>query len=103
MPKKTQKTQTTEECMTPNPVCLLETETLDKAAKLMADNEIGDVIVLDDTRGTVKGIVTDRDIVVRAIACDEDPKQTILASICSTDIVCVEPGAPIEQVVELMR
>lgn len=106
MPKKAtakKTTQTTDDVMTPNPVCMLETETCCAAAKAMAENDIGDVIVLDDTAGRVKGIVTDRDIVVRALAHDEDPRRTVLSAICSSDVVCVERGAPLDQVVELMR
>jgi CBS domain-containing protein len=94
---------TTKQCMTKDPVCLLETETLTAAAQRMRDEDIGDVIVLDDTAGRIKGIVTDRDIVVRAIATDSDPSTTALSAICTTDVVCVDPGDDIETVVELMR
>jgi CBS domain-containing protein len=105
MPKKATKktTQTVEDLMTRNPACLLETETVIDAAKLMDKKNIGDVIVLDDTAGRVKGIVTDRDIVIRALAHDQDPSRTVLSAVCSTDVVCVEPGASIDEVVELMR
>ncbi len=47
---------------------------LDEAAQAMRDQGIGDVVV---TRGpTMIGMVTDRDIVVRAIAENLPPKET---------------------------
>jgi CBS domain-containing protein len=101
--KSTTSSKTTAQVMTPDPVCLLESETLRDAAQKMRDRDIGDVIVLDDTTARIKGIVTDRDIVVRAIAVDDDPAKTALSAICSDQVVCVGPGEPIENVVELMR
>ena len=100
---KSGKTQTAEQVMTRDPVELLETETVGEAARVMRDKDIGDVIVLDDTGGRVKGIVTDRDVVVRAVANGQDAEHTTLSAICSEDIVCVGPGESLDKVVELMR
>lgn len=97
------KGQTAEQVMTRDPVELLETETVVEAARVMRDKDIGDVIVLDDTGGRVKGIVTDRDVVIRAVANGRDLAHTTLSAICSEDIVCVGPGEPLDKVVELMR
>ena len=95
--------QTCAEVMTRDPVELLESETVLEAARVMRDQNIGDVIVLDDTGGRIKGIVTDRDVVVRAVANGQDLAHTTLSSICSEDLVCVGPGEPIDKVVQLMR
>ncbi len=100
---KSGATETVEQCMTPDPVELLETETVLRAAQAMRDHDIGDVIVLDDTGGRIKGIVTDRDVVIRAVANGQDLKHTTLSAICSEDLVCVGPGEPIDKVVQLMR
>jgi CBS domain-containing protein len=67
----------------------------------MRDEDIGDVIVMDD--GKVCGIVTDRDVVVRALAEDRDPKSTKVAEICSRDLTTIAPGDPIDKAVKLMR
>lgn len=91
------------DCMTPNPVALLETETIVTAAQAMRENDIGDVIVLDDTGGRLKGIVTDRDVVVRAVADAKDPEQVTLGSIATTDVMCVSPDDSLDEVSELMR
>jgi CBS domain-containing protein len=58
--------RTVEEIMTTNPRTVNVDDTVLDAARVMRDNDIGDVIVVED--GQVTGIVTDRDIAVRAVA-----------------------------------
>jgi CBS domain-containing protein len=96
-------TQRVSDVMTPDPIALVETETVFDAAKMMRDDDIGDVIVLDDTSGRVKGIVTDRDMVVRAVAEGRDPSGTTIGAICSEQLVCVTPRDPVDKAVRLMR
>jgi CBS domain-containing protein len=69
----------------------------------MRERDIGDVIVLDDTNARVCGIVTDRDIVVRALAEERDPRETTIASICSQDLTTIEPTDSVDTAVKLMR
>jgi CBS domain-containing protein len=71
------------------------------AARVMRDAGIGDVIVIED--GSVCGIVTDRDIVVRGIASGKDPATTRLEEICSKDVTTVSSDTPVEEAVRLMR
>ncbi len=54
--------------MTQRPVTLQTTDTVIAAARSMRDGNIGDVVVLEEDR--IQGILTDRDIVVRAVADD---------------------------------
>jgi CBS domain-containing protein len=75
--------------------------TLQAAAQMMRDEDIGDVIVIDDDQ--LCGIVTDRDIAVRAVADGKDPTETRLGHICSRDLVTIAPNDPAEHAVELMR
>jgi CBS domain-containing protein len=56
--------------MTTEPVAMSATSSVADAARAMRDRNIGDVIVLEN--GRVSGIVTDRDIVVRALAAGRD-------------------------------
>lgn len=93
--------QTIQKLMTPNPVALPADSSLHEAARCMKQDDIGDVIVLDN--GTVCGVVTDRDIVVRAVAESRDPSTTKLADICSRDLVTVAPTDSVENAVRLMR
>src|SRR2546426_203319 len=89
--------------MTGKPEAMLSISTVAEAAKTMRDNDIGDVIVLDETTGRLCGIVTDRDIVVRAVADETDPKRTTLGTICSRELVTLTPEDGVEDAVNLMR
>jgi CBS domain-containing protein len=71
------------------------------AARVMRDSDIGDVIVIEG--GSVCGIVTDRDIVVRGIASGKDPATTRLGEICSKDVTTMSSDTPVEEAVRLMR
>lgn len=94
-------TQTIREIMTPDPISLSADSTIAEAAKDMREADIGSVIVLD--QGEVCGIVTDRDIVIRAIAQDKDPARTSLRDICSKSPTTLSADSPIDQAVGLMR
>jgi CBS domain-containing protein len=71
------------------------------AARLMRDRDIGDVLVMDQDR--VMGIITDRDIVVRAVATGQDPANVTVGDICSKELHIVEHTATVEEAIELMR
>jgi CBS domain-containing protein len=87
--------------MTTDPRTLDGDASATEAARLMQQYDIGDVIVLDGAR--IRGIVTDRDIVVRAVAQGKEPALVRLASICSDDVTSVTPDDSIDTAVALMR
>src|SRR5215471_18397416 len=93
--------RTVAEMMTPDPIALPQTASVFDAAQTMRDASIGDVVVLNDDR--VCGIVTDRDIVVRAIAAGRDPRSTKLTDICSRELTTLSPEDSVETAVRLMR
>jgi CBS domain-containing protein len=93
--------RTVAEMMTPDPIAFPQTASVFDAAQKMRDASIGDVVVLDGER--VCGIVTDRDIVVRAIAADRDPRSTKLADICSRGLTTLRPEDDVGTAVRLMR
>jgi CBS domain-containing protein len=87
--------------MTRQVVYLPGETTLDEAAQVMRDRAIGDVVV---TQGpTMAGMVTDRDIVVRAIAENLPPKTTTLESIATREMIMVEQTATVEEAAQAMR
>jgi CBS domain-containing protein len=87
--------------MTRRVVYLPGETTLDEAAQVMRDQGIGDVVV---THGpTMAGMVTDRDIVVRAVAENLPVKTTTLESIASREMIMVEQSASVEEAVQAMR
>jgi CBS domain-containing protein len=92
--------QTVREVMTDRVVTVPSTASLMDASRAMADNDIGDVVVVDD--GNVSGIVTDRDIVVRAIAKGSEPKTTRVSDVLSGQVQTLGPEASIGDAVRLM-
>ncbi len=87
--------------MSKNVLKLPGTATLADAARTMRDSNVGAVIVED--QGKLFGLVTDRDIVVRAIAQDRDPKNTKLSDACSKTLVSLAPDDDTDRAVEVMR
>jgi CBS domain-containing protein len=71
-------------------------------ARLMRDKRIGDVLVTNPD-GTLRGIVTDRDIVVRADAVAKPLDRTHVGEICSEQLVELMPTSTIDEAVNLMR
>jgi CBS domain-containing protein len=93
--------QNIREVMTRNPKALTQNATIMEAACAMRDNDIGDVVVLDN--GRLCGILTDRDIVVRALAAGCDPNRTSVGEICSRALVTLTPEDSTGQAVRVMR
>jgi CBS domain-containing protein len=93
--------QSVRDVMTRNPLVRGSDTILMEAATLMRDADVGDVLVEHD--GQLCGLVTDRDIVVRAVAKGADPKTSCLGDICSHDLVTLSPKSSIRDAVELMR
>ena len=91
---------TVEEIMTRDPRTVEIGGSLVDAARAMRDGDIGNVIVTDG--GRVAGIVTDRDIVVRAIAEGRELQSTKVGDVCSSSPRTLEPGDTVEAAVQVM-
>jgi CBS domain-containing protein len=87
--------------MTRDPITMEAEATAEDAARAMRDAGVGDVIVTDD--GRLRGIVTDRDITVRAVAEGRNPSEVHLGEIASTDVATLSPNDPVDQAVRIMR
>lgn len=67
-------------------VCCVKPETkINEIAKLMEKNHIGCVPVCNE-QNCIVGIVTDRDIILRSIACDKDVKNTMASDIMTCNV-----------------
>ena len=89
------------DAMTRRVVYLPADTPLDEAAQAMRDQGIGDVVV---TKGpAMSGIVTDRDIVVRAVAEGLSPAKTTLEAIATRELIMIEESATVEEAVQAMR
>lgn len=87
--------------MTPGVAAVRPDASLVEAAQLMRAQDIGDVLVADGDR--LMGVVTDRDIALRAVADGADPLTVDAASVCTPDPVCVAPDDEVTAAVDLMR
>jgi CBS domain-containing protein len=93
--------RTVEEIMTRDLRTVDASDSVVDAARVMNEADIGDVVVVSG--GQVRCIVTDRDIVVRAIAEGRDPQSTSVGDVCTSDLETIEPGASIDDAVRRMR
>ncbi len=92
---------TVREIMTRDVVNMQVDTTLDQAARTMREQDIGNVVVAEDEH--LVGLVTDRDIVVRAVAEGMDPTTTTLGAVASRDIIAVQPDDTAQAAALLMR
>jgi CBS domain-containing protein len=92
--------QTVEDIMTRDPRTVEVSDSLVDAAREMRDGDIGNVIVTDG--GQVAGIVTDRDIVIRAIAEGREAQSTTVGDVCSSGPRTLAPGDSVDAAVAAM-
>jgi CBS domain-containing protein len=76
--------------------------TLAEAAKKMASQDIGSLPVCAE-RHKVVGIITDRDITVRAVARGMDPNQTRVEEVMTREVLSCSSEADVEQARALME
>jgi CBS domain-containing protein len=88
------------DAMTPSVRSVAPTDSLTDAAAGMRDEDVGSLPVVEGDR--VVGIITDRDIVVRAVAERADPQTAKVGDVSSGDPVAVEPDADLDEALELM-
>lgn len=92
---------TVRDLMSTNLVSLQVDTTLVDAARVMRERDIGDVVVIEDDH--LIGVVTDRDIVVRAIANGLDPRSTTLGAVASRELVTVDANDDAQAAARAMR
>jgi CBS domain-containing protein/uncharacterized protein (DUF2267 family) len=83
-------------------VVLNRRSTAYQAARAMADNHIGAVLVGGDPPG-LAGIITDRDLALAVLGGGLDAKTTLLGEVMSEEVITCEIGADLNEVVRLMR
>jgi CBS domain-containing protein len=93
--------QSIQEVMTPDPHTVPADATLEQAAREMKSDDIGAVLVEDN--GNVAGILTDRDIVVRAIAEGRDPSSTKVGEVASRDVKTLTPDSSVDDAIKIVR
>ncbi|MGW0565272.1 CBS domain-containing protein [Streptomyces sp. NPDC003016] len=89
--------------MTPGVRCILATDTLNRAAKMMRAHRIGALPVKrSESSNELIGIVTDRDIIVKCIAAGGDPTQVTAGDLAEGAPVAVEATVDAYEAVRVM-
>lgn len=74
--------------------------TIEEAAQKMKDIDVGSLPVCDGRK--LQGMVTDRDVTIRAVAEGRDPRQTKVKEIMTADIVYGRTGQDVKEIAETM-
>jgi CBS domain-containing protein len=88
------------EVMTDRPRCVTPDTPVSEAAELMATEDVGSLPILDGE--TLAGVITDRDIVVRAVAKKKDPQGMPVRDVASRDLVTVRQEEDLSEALKLM-
>jgi CBS domain-containing protein len=92
---------TVQDVMTPNPTAMRADAPVTAAARAMRDLDIGAVVVVEDDQPL--GIVTDRDIVVRALARTSATGPATVGDVCSRPLATVPAGMSVEDALDVME
>jgi CBS domain-containing protein len=79
---------------------VLPGDTVYHALEVMADKNVGSMLVLDD--GDLVGILSERDYARKVVLDDKASKETLVAEIMTTDLITVEPSCTVTDAMELM-
>jgi CBS domain-containing protein len=87
--------------MTSSPRTVEPTTTIVDAARVMQEEDVGPVPIVEG--GRLWGILTDRDITVRVVAQAMDPHTTTVQDVASRDLVTVDPDQGVDEALRLME
>ena len=89
--------------MTRDLVTCTPEDSIVKAAQLMKKEDIGPILVVDDSNGgTLVGILTDRDLVLRVIADGQDPARTTVGDVMSKKLITCHVNDGVDSVMQAM-
>jgi CBS domain-containing protein len=71
------------------------------AAKQMRESDIGAILVIEDEE--LRGLLTDRDIVVKVVAEGRDPDDVEVGDVASDELQTLEPDASLDDALRTMR
>jgi CBS domain-containing protein len=90
------------EFMTPNAQCVREDQTLQEAAAMMRDLDCGSLPICGND-GKLKGFITDRDIVIRCVAENMDPRDVRAMDLAQGTPHWIDADANIDKAIEMME
>ena len=89
------------DAMTMNPITIPANKTLRDAAKIMSKEHIGSLLVTEEKN--IIGIITERDIVKKAVALLGNPSLKKVKEVMATDLVTTTPDEDIFEAIRIMR
>ena len=93
----------TYDIMTPNPECVTPQDSIQRAAQIMRDSDVGIVPVVDDTSSRrLRGVITDRDIAVRGVAEGRDGNSRV-SDLMSGDLVTARADDDVRKLMDRMK
>ena len=92
--------ETVKDVMSKNIIAVLPSDTIQEVARLMQENNIGAVPVVSG--GELKGILTDRDIVLGCVAQGKAPHEVKAASLMTREVAYVTPNQTVHDAVQMM-
>ncbi|MGH3822402.1 MAG: CBS domain-containing protein [Pseudonocardiaceae bacterium] len=93
---------TAREIMTPDPVCVRSSDSVLEAAMRMVELNIGSLPIYGEDN-TVRGVITDRDIVVKVIAAAHDPRAVHVGELAQGQVVTIAADDSAEEIMATMR
>ena len=91
-----------QEIMTAKVITVGQDEPVTAAARLLRRWNLGALPVTDST-GRLRGVLTDRDIVLRCLALDNDPADTRVSEVMSRAVVTARPGDSVQTAALMAR
>jgi CBS domain-containing protein len=87
--------------MTDRPMCCKPADKIDVVARLMMENDIGEIPVCDE--GRIVGVITDRDITCRVVAVGRTPEAVRVSEVMTKNVVTINEDATLEEAFDLMK
>ena len=78
-----------------------QNQTVAGVVRHMAEVNVGAILVLED--GELRGIFSERDLMVRVVLAALDPNTTPVAAVMSTDIMTIDESASHDEAMERMQ
>lgn len=91
---------TVRDAMTTRPTCVPPDSTVTRAARLLAEENVGSLPVADGDE--LIGIVTDRDLVVKVLAAQLDADTVRVAEVCSGNVAVATPDEKLDDALRRM-
>ena len=72
-----------------------------EAVEAMNQHHCGAVVIMD--QGTLRGMFTERDVLVRVVGERLDPATTRVEAVMTTDVICCEPSTDMDEISAIMK